>query len=174
MVVSVVGAGNPSDERGSRLASAQGAATEKRETGAKTRRTPQSLAFRLGMADPPRVAICQRSLYRDAGPDYAIGGNRTKYVRVNPIRLAGAVERTSSGARGQRDIIIWFSRFDDQEFLKLVSRRPLLVSLASVAALAAGCATVREPSSPLAPVRVTAFSAIKPGTAAAGVGVLGA
>src|SRR5260221_11063701 len=31
-----------------------------------------------------------------------------------------------------------------------------------VAALAAGCATVREPS-PLPPSRVTAFSAIKPG-----------
>ena len=42
-----------------------------------------------------------------------------------------------------------------------LSRR-LLVSLATVAALAAGCATVREPS-PLAPSRVTAFSAIKPG-----------
>src|SRR6266446_3654167 len=34
--------------------------------------------------------------------------------------------------------------------------------LVIVAALAAGCATVREPS-PLAPSRVTAFSAIKPG-----------
>ena len=34
--------------------------------------------------------------------------------------------------------------------------------LVIVAALAAGCATVREPA-PFAPSRVTAFSAIKPG-----------
>jgi len=40
----------------------------------------------------------------------------------------------------------------------------LFAALATVAALAAGCATVRE-AAPLAPSRITAFSAIKPGDA---------
>src|SRR5260221_14748500 len=94
-----------SNEWGSRLASAQALRQRngKQQRRRGERRKPCVSSRHGGPSPESRFANAH---YRDAGPDYAIGGNRTKYVRVNPIHPAGAVERTSSGARGQRDIII--------------------------------------------------------------------
>src|SRR6266849_2540311 len=84
MIVSVVGAGKPSNERSSRLAFSSGAATEKRETA--SRRAPQETS-RFVLARTLPESRFASAHYCDAGLGYAIGDNITKRVGVKPDTL---------------------------------------------------------------------------------------
>src|SRR5258706_15139091 len=98
------------------VASAQALRQETGNSRCGERRKPCVSSRHGGPSPESRFANAH---YRDAGEDYAIGDNRTKCVRVNPMRPAGGVERTPSGARGQRGFIIRVSRVWCSGILKI-------------------------------------------------------
>src|SRR5258706_3535867 len=85
------------------VASAQALRQETGNSRCGERRKPCVSSRHGGPSPESRFANAH---YRDAGEHYAIGDNRTKCVRVNPMRPAGGLDRTPSWAPGQKDIII--------------------------------------------------------------------